>query len=243
MKPRICYSLKDLDEVDEKCLFECFELKYVGRVVKPKMILLLRAKRKLKGKDLSLHSQLGRVFSCREMGFRDFANAELSILKSEIIISKMLGIKEINLHMKEGIFDSWEIKRFNDVIDFAESKGVKLIYENHACSEEVILNVLKIFPRLGFCLDLGHLNIAIHKGIFKLDLEEFIKKVKSRLVHLHAHNNFGEVDEHNSLDEGNFHWRKTLDLLKDGNLRKIIIETNSLQDALKSKKLLENYYY
>ena len=143
--------------------------------------------------------------------------------------------------MKETEFTNDEINKFNEIIELANKNGIEMVYENHVCSDEVIFRVLKDFPRVNFCLDIGHLNVATHQGKFKMDFETFVEKVKSRLVHIHLHNNYGEKDEHNSLDKGNFDWKKVLDELKKGHLRKIIIENKTKEDSLKNKKLLEEY--
>jgi sugar phosphate isomerase/epimerase len=188
-----------------------------------------------------LHSQLSRIFSCYERGFPEFSEAEINILKSEIIMSKILGIKQINFHMKETEFKKEEIDKFNEVIDFAEKNGIQMVYENHVCSDGLILRVLKNFPKVNFCLDIGHLNVAIHTGQFKMNLDEFIEKIKPQLVHIHAHNNYGEKDEHNSLDNGNFNWRDLLDKLEESNLRKIILENRTKKEVDESKNLIEKY--
>jgi len=243
MKPKICYSIENVKEFKfEDYPFEGYEFKSNVDEIKPNIIVLMKLKERFEGKDLSLHSQLSRIFSCNEKGFPEFSEAEVNILKSEIIISRIIGIKQINFHMKETGFTKEEIKKFNEIINFAEKNGIKMIYENHVCSEEVIFRVLETFPRVNFCLDIGHLNVAIYKGKFKMNLDEFIKKVKSRLVHVHAHNNYGEKDEHNSLDNGNFDWEFVFDNLKEGNLSKIIIENKTKKDALVSKKMLEGFY-
>ncbi len=243
MRPKIGYSIGNLKEFSFKDYpFECYEFKTFGKEFSPNIILLDKLKEMFKKKDLSVHSQLSRIFSCNEKGFPDFSEAELNILKSEIIISKIIGIKQINFHMKETEFTKEEIEKFNEIIEFADRRGVEMIYENHVCSEEVILRILKTFPKVNFCLDLGHLNVAIHKGKFKMNLEEFIEKVKPRLFHIHAHNNFGEKDEHNSLNNGNLDWKKVLDKLKDSDLRKIILENRTKKEVDESKMLLEEYY-
>ncbi len=243
MKPKICYSIIDLKEFSfEAFPFEGYEFKAFGKGLKPNIIILLKLREMFKGKDLSLHSQLSRIFSCNENGFPEFSEAELNILKSEIIISKIIGIKQINFHMKEEEFTSEEIKKFNEIIKFANECDIEMVYENHVCSDEIILRVLKTFPKINFCLDIGHLNVAMHKGDFKMNLEEFVEKVKSRLIHIHAHNNYGEKDEHNSLNSGNFDWNKILSKLKGSNLRKIIIENEAKEDILASKELLESYF-
>lgn len=243
MKLKICYSIGNLKEFSfEESPFEGYEFKTLGKGFSPNIILLLKLKEMFKGKDLSIHSQLSRIFSCNEKGFPEFSEAEMNILKSEIIISKIIGVKQINFHMKETEFTNDEIKKFNEIIELANKNGIEMVYENHVCSAEVIFRVLKNFPKVNFCLDIGHLNVAIHQGKFKMDLEDFVEKVKSRLVHIHMHNNYGEKDEHNSLDKGNFDWEKILDESKNGYLKKIIIENKTKEDSLKSKKLLEEYF-
>jgi len=243
MKSLICCSVENLKEFSfEDYPFDGYEFKTFGKGFSPNIILLIKLKEMFKGKELSLHSQLSRIFSSREKGFQEFSEAEMHILKSEIIISKIIGVKQINFHMKETEFTDDETKKFNEIIDFANKNGIEMIYENHVCSEEVIFRVLKNFPRIQFCLDIGHLNVAIHTGKFKMNLHEFLEKVKSRLVHIHAHNNYGEKDEHNSLDEGNFNWKNVLDYLGKNHLKKVIIESNKKEDILKSKKLLLDYF-
>ena len=243
MKPRICYSIGNLKEFSFKdYLFEGYEFKAGAPGFKPNIITLLKLKEMFKEKDLSLHSQLSRIFSCGERGFPEFSEAELNILRAEIIISKIIGIKQINFHMKETEFTIEEINKFNEIIDFANENGIEMVYENHVCSEKSIIRVLETFPKVNFCLDIGHLNVAIHRRKFKMNLDNFIEKIKSKLFYIHAHNNFGEKDEHNSLNNGNLDWKRILDKLKDSNLRKIILENRTKKEADESKKLLEKYY-
>lgn len=244
MRPKICFSIGNLKEFSfEEFSFEGYEIKADAPGFSPNVIVILKLKDLLKGKDFSLHSGLSRIFSCNDKNLSEFSEAELEILKSEIIISKILGIKQINFHMKEGKLTDNEIKEFKRIIRFANKNGIEMIYENHVCSEETIFNILDCFPKVNFCLDLGHLNLAIHEGKFKMNIEKFLKRVKSRLVHIHAHNNHGIKDEHNDLEEGNLDWKKILIQLEKSNLKKIIIENRTKKEADKSKRLLEEYYY
>lgn len=242
MRPKICCSIGNLREFSfEDYNFEGYEFKTEAPGFKPNIIILIKLREMFRGKDLSLHSQLSRIFSCNERGFPEFSEAEMNILKSEIIISKILGIKQINFHMKETEFSEDETKKFNKIIDFAEENGIEMIYENHVCSEEAIFRVLETFHKVNFCLDIGHLNVAIHTEKFKMNLDEFIEKIKPKLVNIHAHNNYGEKDEHNSLGNGNFSWRDLLDKLKESNLRKIIFENRTKKEVDESKNLIEEY--
>lgn len=243
MKPKMGIGIRELKEFSfEEYPFDCYELTSKIGGIEPNILKVLELKEKFKGKDISLHTQLGRIFSCNERGYPKFNEAELKILKSEIIISKIIGITQINFHMKETEFTPDEIKKFDEIIELANKNGIEMIYENHVCSEEVIFRVLETFPKVNFCLDMGHLNLAIHKEKFKIDLDEFLKRIKSRLIHIHAHNNDGTEDSHKSLDEGNFPWESLLNKLENKNLRKIIIECKTKEDCLKSKVLLERYY-
>lgn len=243
MNPLICYSIGNMKKFSfEDYPFEGYEFKVSAEGFKPNILILLKLKEIFKGKGLSLHSQLSRIFSCNERGYPEFNEAELNILKAEIIISKIIGIKQISFHMKETEFTKDEIEKFNEVIEFAKQNGIEMIYENHVCSEEVIFRILETFPKVNFCLDMGHLNVAIHKGKFRINLDEFLDKVKSKLVSIHMHNNYGDRDSHNPVNDGNFPWKKVLDKLKNQNLRKIILENRTKEEVAKSKKLLEEYY-
>lgn len=243
MKPKICCSIGNLKEFAfEEYPFDGYELKSNVDEFKPNIVVLLKIKEDFHGRNLSLHSQLSRIFSCADRGFPEFAEAEMNILKSEIIISNFLGIKQIIFHMKETPFTEKEIKEFNKIINFAEKNEIEMIYENHVCSDEIILNVLKTFPKVKFCLDIGHLNVAMHNGKFKMDLDKFSERVKPKLINIHAHNNYGEKDEHNSIEDGNFDWQKFLNKLKNSNLKKIVIESRKKEDILKTKELLNNFY-
>ena len=102
IKPKICCSIGNLKEFSfEDYDFEGYEFKAEAPSFKPNIIILIKLREMFKEKDLSLHSQLSRIFSCNEKGFPEFSEAEINILKSEIIIAKILNIKQINFHMKE----------------------------------------------------------------------------------------------------------------------------------------------
>lgn len=244
MKPKICYSIGNLKEFSfEDYSFEGYEFK-AGKIgFKPNILILLKLKEKFKGKDLSLHSQLGRIFSCNKKGFHEFNKAELNILNAEIIMADILGVKQINFHMKEGFLTEEEKEKFQKIINFAKEKGIEMVYESNSfCKAENAIKFLEDFPEVNYCLDFGHINTAIHSEKFGMDLMDFINKIKNRIVHIHAHNNYGDKDAHNSLEQGNFNWREILAKLKNQKLRKIIIENKTKEDTDRSKKLLEKYY-
>ncbi|MBW3019438.1 hypothetical protein KY329_04620, partial [Candidatus Woesearchaeota archaeon] len=106
---------------------------------------------------------------------------------------------------------------------------------------ELCLSVLNRFPDLGYNLDLGHMNVALQTGHLGIQLDEFLDKVKDRVVYIHAHNNNGQKDQHIALSDGILDWKHVLDNLDLSRVKKIIIECNLKEDALKSREALYKY--
>ena len=74
-----------------------------------------------------------------------------------------------------------------------------------------------------------------------MDLNEFVDKIKSRVIYVHAHNNNGLHDEHKSLEKGTLDWKFVLDKLDFSKIRKIMMEVRTTEDILNTKNLLEDY--
>jgi sugar phosphate isomerase/epimerase len=205
---------------------------------------VLKLKEALVGKDLSMHSQAGSVFSSVDQyGIPDLAEAELSILRAEVVLCKVLGIKEFIFHLKSGKLTESEIKSVREVLDFAKEKGVEMIYEsNFGFVAEETLAVLDEFPDINYNLDLGHLNGSLGGGVLGMTVEDFISRVKDRIVYVHAHNNDGVSDQHRSLADGTLDWRKVFCLLDFSNIRKVMAEVWDLKALLETKNLLEEYF-
>jgi len=201
----------------------------------------MKAKEFLKGKDLSMHSQTSRIFSCSNYGLKEFNIAELNVLKAEIILCKILGAKELIFHLKQEKLTKKEKEIFKEVLKFAKKNKIELIYESNGYFiGETCLDILKEFPKLGYNLDLGHLNTAIENKTLGLSLDKFISLIKNRVVYIHAHNNRGK-DTHESLDKGTLDWQYVLNMLNLSKIKKIILEVRIPKDIAKTKKLLENY--
>ena len=52
-------------------------------------------------------------------------------LKKEIIACKILGIKELIVHLKQEKLNKKEEKMFKEIIDFAKKRNVEIIYESN----------------------------------------------------------------------------------------------------------------
>ncbi|MGC1121091.1 MAG: sugar phosphate isomerase/epimerase family protein [Candidatus Methanofastidiosia archaeon] len=81
---------------------------------------------------------------------------------------------------------------------------------------------------LGITFDVGHANTTNTIEQF-LDLKEY-------MVSVHLHDNFGDEDSHLALGEGNIN----LDFLKEVEDKRLIIEVNTYQDAVKSLQYLRD---
>lgn len=96
---------------------------------------------------------------------------------------------------------------------------------------EVNLNNLKI------CLDFGHYNL-ISSEIAILD---WIETIQNHLHYVHAHNNNGRYDSHNSLDNGTLDFESIIPRLQQiSPVPKVAIETYSLDCAKKSIDFIRN---
>ncbi len=200
---------------------------------------LNRIKHRLKGRELSLHSATAKVFNDDP----DFTNSELNTLKGEIYLAKYMGIKEIVFHLRQKKLTSKEKKQFRHIISYAKDNGVELLYEgNSTMHKDVILDFFDSFPEMRFNLDMGHLNLSVSKETLGCSAEEFSRKLSSRITYVHAHNNDGKSDQHVAVDKGTLDYKGILRLLDSSALRKVIIEVREMEDAIRSKKLLEDFY-
>jgi len=243
MIPKIGLKVENIfHERKDKIDFEVMEItsKDPKRMFNIKNVM--KIKEYLEGKDLSMHTQTSRIFSCNNYKIPSFNEAELNVLKAEIIVSKILGIKELVFHLKQKKLTKQEKAKLQEIFDFAEKNKIEMIYEsNQKFYSETCLDVLESFPKLKYNLDLGHFNTAIGNKTLGMDLNEFIDKIKSRVVYVHAHNNNGIHDEHNALDNGTLDWKSILDKLDLSKIRKIIMELRTTEEILNTRKLLEEY--
>lgn len=102
-----------------------------------------------------------------------------------------------------------ELKRMAD--DFApfieellKMNNVKICIENIRDPDGRFINMLfdRIdHPRFGMCLDLGHVNV-----FGKITPAEWFKEFNERIIHMHWHDNNGEVDQHFPLGQGTSDW-------------------------------------
>ena len=123
---------------------------------------------------------------------------------------------------------------------FAEEHGVRVGVENIMGS--FVLKSVADFERfyaelddkIGLALDTGHANLG---G----EVDGFLKAFPDKLVHVHAHDNYGQSDQHLGIGFGNINWKSFGELFKKTSFDGIVIveSVEHLDESVeKLKKLL-----
>jgi sugar phosphate isomerase/epimerase len=124
-----------------------------------------------------------------------------------------------------------------EIASFAAEQSVTVVMENlpaninATCTQASELLEVIEGSGLGICFDMGHANTAGQ-------LDEFLKLV-SRFGNVHLHNNEGQWDQHNRIDDGSADIRKVVSVLKRSYKGNIIIESTDLDSGTESKRVLE----
>ena len=190
------------------------------------LYFLEKVKQYMKGFDLSLHSGTAGIFQPLE----SFTKANLGVLHAEVDVCRFLGARQLVFHLNDGILSIENKKRLKQVMIYAADLGVEMIYEsNSALVARYAYDILESFPELSYVLDLGHLNNGYGNGKLGCEIEEFVHRVRDRVIYIHASNNSGKRDEHASLEDGTLDWRRVLDMLDFKRIQKIILEVRSVE--------------
>lgn len=124
-----------------------------------------------------------------------------------------------------------------ELATFAEDNGVTIAVENlpgninaTCTTARELLGVIE-GTTAGICFDLGHANTAGEVGNMLRHLRLF------RNVHLH--NNEGQWDQHNRVDDGTADLEAAVSALKAAYSGNIVIESTDLSEGVESKTVLE----
>lgn len=160
-------------------------------------------------------------------------NAMLKRLKKSIIHAGALNCQVWVFHpgLKTGVsmfYPSMEwlqnLKTARLLFKFASDHGVEAAIENVPEPYPFIMKSVKDFKRfysevnedIGLVLDIGHANI---NG----QIESFLTTFADKIVHMHAHGNYGKSDQHLGIGYGNVDWEKVANLLRRISYDKIVI--------------------
>jgi len=178
--------------------------------------------------------------------------------KEMIRVAAQLELPLLNFHFygKLGrVGDTWEsrgifLRNFTNAMrelsKFGRTEGVELMLENVPVADYgtggigSYSTVMRSVPSLKCHLDIAHAFIEGGMGRIKAYLTRF----NDKLVHIHIHDNHGELDEHLPLGAGSIDFKKVVRWLKEIEYsRTITFEVfTSYKDAARSKELFKKLW-
>jgi sugar phosphate isomerase/epimerase len=172
--------------------------------------------------------------------------AALNEIKQTIMMCRQLDIPMVTIHpgFVQGIAFLDRSKTLvktkesvKELASFAKEHSVEAVLENlpaninAVCTHaDELIDVIGD-TGLGMCFDIGHANTAGQ-------VDEFLKHV-GLFRNVHIHNNEGQWDQHNRIDDGSADLGRVLGALKGNYSGNIIIESLDLESGAESKAILE----
>ena len=172
--------------------------------------------------------------------------AAVNEIKQTIMMCRQLEIPLVTIHpgFVQGIAFLNKAKALEktkesvkEVAAYAAGQSVTVVVENlpaninATCTHaDELLEAIE-GSGLGICFDMGHANTAGQ-------MDEMLKLV-DRFKNVHLHNNGGQWDQHNRVDDGSADLSKVASVLKKSYRGNIIIESTDLESGTQSKRVLE----
>ena len=164
-------------------------------------------------------------------------------------VAKALNVKTIVFHTGYDAFKRWpetgwfideQVEFWKNFVKKIEGTDIVIALENTDERKPEIL--IKIVDRvksdkLKLCIDTGHVN---HKT--NMTVSEWIEREGSRLYHMHIHNNYKVMDDHNSLLKGTIDFEEVFTTLKEQNLTPgLSLEINDYESTMESLEFMKRY--
>jgi sugar phosphate isomerase/epimerase len=172
--------------------------------------------------------------------------AAVDEIKQAIMMCRQLEIPLVTIHpgFVQGIAFLNKAKALEktkesvkEIAAYAVDQSVTVVVENlpaninATCTQaDELLEAIE-GSGLGICFDMGHANTAGQ-------MDEMLKLV-DRFKNVHLHNNDGQWDQHNRVDDGSADLSKVVSVLKRSYRGNIIIESTDLEGGEQSKRALE----
>jgi sugar phosphate isomerase/epimerase len=218
-----------------------------AHVLGEKRVLTLNSVRDSYDVEYTVHAPFTGINISLQNG--ELLNATLRRLKESIVNSAGLNCRLWVFHsgMKAGVsmfypgMDwSRNLESVRLLSEFADEHGVKTAIEN--VMEPFVLTGVAEFKRfyselngdVGLALDTGHANLT---G----EVEAFLTELSDKLVHVHAQDNLGKVDQHLGIGYGSINWQNFAELLKKTSFDGVVVleSVEHIEESMrKLKKLL-----
>ena len=172
--------------------------------------------------------------------------AAVDEIKQAIMMCRQLEIPLVTIHpgFVQGIAFLNKAKALEktkesvkEIAAYAMDQSVTVVVENlpaninATCTQADELLEAIDGSGLGICFDMGHANTAGQ-------IDEMLRLV-DRFKNVHLHNNDGQWDQHNKVDDGSADLSKVVSVLKKSYRGNIIIESTDLESGTQSKRVLE----
>lgn len=149
---------------------------------------------------------------------KDLRQAAVRIIKGYLNVFAALNTPKVTVHANwpSGLFSDlegikYQVESINELIAYADPLGIMIVYESidtRRCTKENIQKILSANKKLGFHADIGHINLLGRKPL------DYLAFFKTRLEHVHMHDNDGLKDLHLPLGTGNINWPALIASLK-----------------------------
>ena len=172
--------------------------------------------------------------------------AAMNEIKQTIAMCRQVDISMVTVHpgFVQGIAflnKATAVERtaesLKEIAAFASDQSVTVAVENlpaninATCTHASELLEVIEGTGLGICFDMGHANTANQ-------LEEMLALV-DRFRNVHLHNNEGDWDQHNKVDDGSADLSKVVGVLRSHYRGNLVIESADLESGSESRLILE----
>jgi sugar phosphate isomerase/epimerase len=242
--PAFCVSpfMNTLEQISER--FELWEVLSEGE----DRLELIRDGIKYGRESLGMRFQVHAPLSDVNIGsvHEPMRIAAVNEIKQTVVMCRQLEIPLVTVHpgFVQGIaflnrHNALERTKqsIKEIASFAMDQSVSIAVENlpakifATCTQAAELLEIIEGTDLGICFDMGHANTAGQ-------IDEMLALV-DRFRNVHLHNNEGEWDQHNKVDDGSADLGKVVSVLKRSYKGNIIIEATDLDSGSESKRVLE----
>jgi len=138
---------------------------------------------------------------------------------------------------------SLNLEAIETLMESANSLGLDIAVENMprhsfilgSCRDFEAFVAEKSMSESRLAFDVGHANTFNQVG-------EFLKRFADRICHIHLHDNYGELDEHNAIGDGAVHWSVLKHFLARKRFRGLVVIESvkgTLGSYRKAKSMLE----
>lgn len=243
--PAFCQTpfLRMLEEISEE--FQLWELLSEGE----DRLELIRNDISYGRGSLDMHFQVHAPMSDVNLGsaYEPMRLAATNEIKETMMMCHQLEIPVVTVHpgfingiafLSRTMTIEATRKSLKEIDTLSRNLGVTVAVENlpaninaTCTSAEELVSVLD-GTDLKVCFDMGHANTAGQ-------LDQMLSLV-GRFRNVHLHNNGGQWDQHNRVDDGSADLKKVLSVLRKSYKGNIIVEGTDLESGAESKKVLES---